>query len=339
MYDLSKLKTDGSHYVVVSFNIPYCLELPDGNYPVVISRPGGACTAQVILKRKYGQSVGEPVPIAGRKQGIYYSSVDVYFPLRWPDPHHHADITRVSGYVFDENDEVYRALALGATNRLITVYRFSTGEYHCKPVSGLDDHSLALLFNENPPDAGTPKFRALHQGFQSSQSVLKTFVDIPNDTAADLKSKLESDFEVPLSEELILNAYDFLSQGNYRLAIIEMEAGFEAAALGFLVEYYHTDSESTRELETINSFVTLLKHPLVEKAFASRSVRFTKGDERYQEWDQYVWKVRGKLVHGKCSTASREDADKAIETIEGVLAYLLQRPRTELRRFAHSKIG
>ncbi|GIK41254.1 MAG: hypothetical protein BroJett011_50870 [Chloroflexota bacterium] len=36
-YDLSKLKPDGSHYVVVGFAIPHCLQLPDGNYSVSIT--------------------------------------------------------------------------------------------------------------------------------------------------------------------------------------------------------------------------------------------------------------------------------------------------------------
>jgi HEPN domain-containing protein len=354
-YDLTKLKPDGSHYVVVGFAIPHSLHLPDGNYPVPISncaiptfsreRP---LTVQVVLEKKQKVLSQAEIHLAQREtwemagpHGTYgYSSILAYIPVRGTDSEIHQDFKKMWSLA-EGNHPAYKEQAIIAVNQLIAVYRFCTGECHIRPLAGHDvrfEYSFALLFNQYPVDAHESKFLVYVLPIYNLFDRLPANLNIPDKVVSDVRTRLAESYQVPLTEELLLNAYDLIDRGNYRLAVIEAETAFEAAVISFLRGYFKDEPEKLREIEGTLSFGNLINRPFFEDALASKSKAFRKKESPRQEWDKNVWTVRGDLVHGRVQDVTYEDAINAVETVESTLEYLLGRNKTEPWRYAGPKI-
>jgi len=347
MYNLDLLKPDGSHYIAIGFSAPFCLHLPDGNYKVKVTSQERELIVQVILeKRQRNLSRGGLLPgiqeieqFADRR-GIYcFTSLIVYIPIRGITPTIHSNFDEMSKFVH-ENHPWANKLAVKAFNRLLEIYRLCTGECHIHPLSGRDvwmDYSVAFFYNEFPPDAGRSKFTAHVTPVYSLHNIMPSAPNVPDSVVKDIHKKLSGNFETELSDELLLNVYDFIDQGNYRVAIIESETAFEIAVQKFLHHYYHGRQREIDRLDRINSFTQLLHNDLFKIAMAPK--KFSVGESTYENWNRYAWKVRGSLVHGKTLKISQEDALKAVRTIEESLEFLFDRPQTQPWRYIAPEKG
>ena len=157
------------------------------------------------------------------------------------------------------------------------------------------------------------------------------------------KQRLLEGEHVSLTEELLLNAQDFLHQGNYRLAVIEAESAFESAVYEFLLQYYKNSPDIIKKIsEDIHSFVNLIKKPFTEKALNLKAKQFTKENRKagknYLEWEKHVWEIRGDLVHGRISTVSYQEASKAIQVVEDLLFLFFNRPKTKVNQYSRLTI-
>lgn len=342
-YNLELLKADGSHYVAIGFSAPFCLHLPDGNYEVIVSTENQDIVVQIVLERrnrnlsKGGLLPGiQEIEKFADRHGIYcFTSAIVYIPVRGHSPQFHEQINEMSRIV-EAKHSWFNQLSVEAFNRLVEVYRFYTGECHINPLHGRDvwmDYSFAFFFNELPPDEGKSKFTAHVTPVYSLHSIIPSAPDVPKAVVQDIQSKLRIEFQTNLADELLLNAHDFIDQGNFRLAIIEAETAFEAEILRFLHLQYQGRQSDIDKIERINSFTTLLKNDLFKNAIAKRSKKFEKNEKRYEKWNEQVWKIRGKLVHGNISNVTREEAVNALQTVEETLEYLVDRPQTRPWRY------
>lgn len=334
-YDLSKLKADGSHYVVIGFSIPYSLYLPDGNYEVLMALLDRQITVQVMLESKRRREL-DPIPFPGMergeqygdRRGIYrYSTVMVYIPTRSTDPDAPNDMNSIWKQV-ERNHPWFREQAVGAVNRLIEVYRLVSGECHVRSLTGRDvwfDYSFALFFNENPPELSQSRFTGNVMPVTDFHNLVPAVPDLPESVVEDIQKKLLSDFRVPLAEELISNAYDYLDQGKRRLTIVEVETAFEAAVSAFLSDHF----QNRYAVKTYSSPYKLIKGKPFQSVMASLGKEFKPGTGMYESWKNNVWFVRGKIVHGKAQDIDHDSAILAITTIETILEYLFDRPRTE----------
>lgn len=353
-YDLTKLKPDGSHYVAISFTIPHYLHLPDDNYLVYVadqitnkSVSRRLLAVQVILEKKQKAISQAELHLVQRElwemagaHGFYgFSSITVYMPVRGGNPETHQDFKKMWNQV-EKDHLIYKDMAASAINNLITVYRYCTGESHIRQLAGDDlrfEYNFAFFFNENPVEMHVSKFRGQVLPLYNLFDRLPANLNIPSEIVADIQTKLAENFEIPLSEELLLNAYDLMEHGNYRLAVMEAETAFEAAVLKFLRQYYKDEPDKIERIEGIKSFGYLINQDFFKNALASRSKTFRKNEAPRKEWDEYVWGVRGALVHGRISDITYEEAIIALETVEKTLEYLLNRPTTKPWRYAGPK--
>ena len=145
-----------------------------------------------------------------------------------------------------------------------------------------------------------------------------------------ISEKLVTDYQVKLSDELILNAHDFLDQGNFRLAVIEAETGFEAA----LYELLHAHFEGKEiKIKEYKSPTSLIKNNPFQTVMRNRQRTFDLGCEQYKEWDKKVWDVRNKIVHGRLPDVTYEVASDAIQVVEDILEYISNREQTKPWRY------
>jgi len=196
---------------------------------------------------------------------------------------------------------------------------------------------LALVFIDYDPTASTSKATTTHLQFYDDRDIVAEILPVPVEVQDDIGARLASEFEVPLSEELLLNAYDLIDQGNYRLAVIEAETAFEAALWAYLRDYYRRIGESDDVIDAKfkrwrRSFTGMIKKQFKD-ALDSTCKRFCPGETYYDTWDEKVWNLRGALVHGSSRDASLEEATEALQTIENTLEYLIDRPRTRPWRY------
>jgi hypothetical protein len=303
--------------------------VPNGNYKVETIDQGNSVTIQIVLEKKRRQlSRGSMLPgtkeaekFADRKGAFCYTVVLVYIPIRGVSLEEHCDYDLMIEIV---GTKYYwgREIAIKAINRFISIYRYCTGECHIQPLTGHDvwfDFSATFLFNENPPTANKSKFKGAVTPHFNIQDVIPSVPDIPEIALQEIRNRLKTSDKIPLSDELMLNAYDLLDQGNYRLAIIESETAFEAFILAFLRQDYQDQPDILVEIETIKSFGQLLNCQAFKQAISRRGKSFGKEERYRQEWYKNVWSLRGGLVHGRIDDVSYKEASDAIETIEKTL--------------------
>jgi len=156
--------------------------------------------------------------------------------------------------------------------------------------------------------------------------------NIPPEVINEIRDKSLLDFDVKLSEELIMNAYDFLDQGNFRLAVIEIETGFEAALFELLQAHY---SGKTR-IRNYKSPADLIKDSPFQTLMRNQKKVFDKTSPLYQEWNKLVWSKRNDIVHGRLKDVSHDIALQAITVVEKNLEYILDRKHTRPWRYLSS---
>ena len=347
-YDFSKLKADGSHYVVVSLTIPYAIHLPNDNYEIEIVHSSQTSfrkhIVQVIIESRWRELDPRRTVVLGKRyekhadrQGAYrYTYAWVYIPVgsSKPNIHHSYEITweRIRPQA-----QFFSQIALTAINKLLEVYRYCSKECHIVPLVGhkaLADFDVAFLFNELPADWAESRFRTVTFPMFSLQHLTSAVDPVPDEVINTIRNLLLSQSNVPAHDKLLLNAYDLLDQTNYRLAVIEAETAFETAIQHFVFESYNGRKEETARLRKINQFTNLLRNALFQSLVVSRNKTFEKGTNPFDEWHKKVWDIRNHLVHGIQPTISYSKALTAITTVEKTLKYLLDRPQTNPWRYS-----
>jgi hypothetical protein len=330
-YDIEHLKSDGSHYVIVAIPPQPYMWIPDGSYEVKVAIPNKEIVVQVIIEKRERALTDEEKKDTVNEDLLFYSHIDVFIPVRGPNGKIDLDRDAVSNWIY-ENSLFFRSIAIHALSKITLLYRSLTGECHIQPLSGLSDWSIAVLFNENPQKE-TSTYRAFGREYSDGSRIFPMNVEIPEVKLDEMRQKLLSSFDIPIYDELLFNAHNFLRQGNTRLAIIEAETAFEIAVIQFLRLFHQNNANSLTTIESIHSFTQLLNHTLAQAAFNSRSVQFARTTPLYETWKMNIWEIRGALVHGKRETVSTDDADKAILTIENTLQALFGRQPTAIYQF------
>jgi len=344
-YDISKLRADGSHYAGVAFDLPYCLHLPYDHYAVRIEAGRRTVVVSVQLEshRRSGAGRGgffvppEKAEKFADRHGTYrYSSVVVYIPMRSSEPETHGDKDRMWKRVDARRDWLLDQ-SVCAVNRLVSIYRFCTQECHVRPLSGSDlwfDHNLMLVFIDYEPGSPTSKASINHVPLYYDGDIVPQILPVPQQVQDEIRELLVSPFQVPLWEELLLNAHDLLYVGSQRLSVIEGETAFEMALWDLVRHYYRSIAHADEEIDDIfaklpHSFTQALHRQSVQDAFQGLGKQFCRRTIFYELWEEKVWRLRGALVHGRLTQTSPHQAQEAVDTIEDTLQYLVDRPRTK----------
>lgn len=344
-FDFSKLRPNGFHYVAADFSLPYSLHISEGSYDVDVSAGENTLTVQILLsniwKNQNKRTIfpfieDERIERFADIQGEYrYTDVKVFVPVSSNRPDAPQDIETTWRKV-SQDRYWYLNLAIQAVNRLLEIYRFCIKEPHVRSLTGRDlkfDFKFVLLFNRNSPSEPSSDFVVKISPTVYWGDIHAPFENVSGVVEQDIRDKLTSPFKVPLSEELVLNAYEHIVQGNYRLAIIDVETAFETAVYQHLRDFYSHDQNMLSEIERIgkDSFTNLVQGRKFRPAFNGRI--FTKNVPEFESWREKVMELRNKLVHGQKEDVSKQEAIDAVETIEQVLSFLLTRATTEPYKF------
>ncbi|MFO7679198.1 MAG: hypothetical protein R6X34_04035 [Chloroflexota bacterium] len=342
-FDISKLKPNGYHYVAIKFSLPYCLHLQNESYDVALDieleTQKGILETQILLEDRFrNQERRKDFPFSDENtfiekakdtQGIFrYTSVQVFIPIGSNNPEKPTDFDSIWEHI-TQSKIWFRNQAIESVNRLLNTYRYYSKEFHIKPLAGRElwfDFIFALLYNENPPDAKTSDFTIKYMPIMYWHDIYPQIENVSESIVSKIRKHLISTQNISLGESLLLNAYAYHDQGDYRLAIIEVETAFEATIHQHLQEFFKEDQTTFNKIEEIDKFTNLVKCKLCRPAFKGKE--FSENIPEFVLWRKNVMDLRNSIVHGDKITVSEKEAHEAINIIENTLAFLIQRPST-----------
>lgn len=276
-FDFSKLKPSGYHYVVIGLALPYALHIPKDSYDVEVEinleYQTGLINIQIITEDRWrNQDQGHrKFPLVEREtlieqlqdtNALYrYTGVWVFIPVGSTNPDKPKDLDSIWNQVTRSKDW-YRGLALKGVNRLLEVYRYHTQESHVTPLTGKSsqfDFIFALMYNEEQPQSCESRFMIKVVPHKYWGDLYPKLPDVTNEVVVKIRRALLTQSRVPLAEELILNSYKYLFQGEYRLAIIEIETAFEAAINRHLLLHFADEPESLAKIQKFKNFTDLVE--------------------------------------------------------------------------------
>lgn len=346
-FDFSKLKPNGYHYVAIGFSLPYSIHLPIGSYDIDVEinlqNQTGTLNVQIIIEDQWRnqEEAHQKFPFAEKnvsierkrdRQATYrYTKVWVFIPTFSDDPDKPKDLNAIWKQVTRTRDW-YRTISIRSINRFLEIYRYHSKEFHIKPLAGQElwfDFVFAFLFNHNTPQALSSNFTTKIIPISYWGDIYPQSSNVPDKVVSNIQAQLKSPHEVPLSEKLLLNAYDYFDQGEYRLAIIEAETAFEAAIHQHLRIYFRDNLDGLIENEKAShNFTNFIKRRFCRPAFGGK--KFHDEIPEFEMWRSRVMNLRNDLVHAKIETVTKKEAQNAIQTIEDTLNFLISRPKTEL---------
>lgn len=342
-FDFSKLKPNGYHYIIVKFALPYAIHLPIDSYDIVLpafENENKLINLQIIIEDAWRNQTETLFPfktdgirlekIKDSEGSLRYTNVLLCIPVD-------SEKNRASGKdalwnQVAHTQKIYVDLAIRGANRFLDVYRYFAKEHHISTIAGRStnfDFQFAFLYNENSPSDERSNFSLTLMPVFYWGNIYSKFPDVHEDAVLSIRDFLKSQDEIPMAENLILNTYEYFDQGNYRLAIVEIETAFEAYIQSHLRTYFKNDSNMLAEIDRLGkgSITNLVKSKKMRPAFNGKP--FHESTAEFIAWREKVADQRNLLVHGIESNVTKLEAIDAIRTIEETLEFLTERPKTD----------
>jgi len=314
----------------VKFKLPFCLYLKDGGYELVVPEFGVSDKTMIYLSKfrreqsKIDYVTGYGAERVGRgelwndRSGIFRrTEVIVILPMSYVSFDIGTDLTTPT----DRIQPVFEA-AVTAINRLIAVYRYVTQDTYIPLIKTEEVINTFQIGNctVNADGALIGTGRDMINDFR----LTNTRTDYDDAAHLDIQAMLVSGAIIPLHEEYIMNARAFLEEGNWRMAAIEAQTGFEVLVAYKIRDYYSSAGRSSSQINGIlqSGFRNLISAHLPRATGKS----FATGEPNYDQWYHDSYLLRNRVVHEGYSPKPQEAVD-AVLGVECVLEYLIGRPK------------
>ena len=297
---------------VVIFELPLGISLPDGIYDVLLKEGLIQVTLKKIEKEKV-TGLPENVKIASgaviqadRWGRLYTTHVNIIL-------NHSVPISNEESFKLDLKE--IPQISVRAINRIMNTCRQTTHEFYVDITWGdIFSHSIKHYDskgNELPGSsfslAGGGAIMKMGGSGQISDEQLK-----------EIKNILKNYVDLPLENNLILNANTNLFYENFRIAIIEAETAFEDFINNYILQNYQKLGKSVDKIHNILNapFQNLLKDHI------KKITNFDFGESpEYEKWNNCVYEKRNAIVHEGISV-SREETNIAIRTVVETIDFI-----------------
>ncbi len=277
---------------LVRTKIPYPLIWDDGRLHIRIKES----VFDVRFRRQYREGSNNVEIRHDRLERVANTTVKILFPT----------------LVEDKNERLMWVHAV--LNRLIEVYRFTTGEFYLDtlPKNELPDFEV-LIVN----DDGTLSPDMTHVWSFGLGLTLARTARVPDEA----RQLLVESTELPIARILYLNARREELLENYRLAVVEAESAFEVSVHEIVSRYYRNGGVSPAKIDNILD--AGLKNLLQDHVPKSCGKQFV-GTEEHGVWEARLYDLRNKIVHQGVSVTA-DDARNALAAAERALEWLANR--------------
>lgn len=312
----------------IKFKLPFCLYLQDGMYSVRVPELGTDDPVLIELskfrreKEKIDYVTFWRAELVGRaelwndRNGVFRrSSAIIIFPLSIiPDDFDNVEL-RGRG-----DTELLIESTVKALNRLISIYRFVTGDTYIPILQATDIYNTfefgRCIFSSD----GSMSRHSRQAGFDNR--LTNTRPDYDNTTEQEIRNLLAKSDPIPLFEEFMMNARSLLDERNWRASAIEIQTAFEIFVASHVRNYYTGRRTPKTALDKIMKcgFMNLLTTHLNR----ATGKTFTRGQPHYDQWLNDTYLLRNKVVH-EGYIPSQQEAYNAVIAVEQTLEYLLGR--------------
>jgi len=140
-----------------------------------------------------------------------------------------------------------------------------------------------------------------------------------NERLTKIREILSTNSQLPLFQELLLDAWDYHFYRNYRTAVLESGTAFEVFIDNFIREKYLRLGKTEEEVKNI--LESGLKNLLYIHLKKVTGHDFC-ATQQYAEWEKYAYDIRNETVH-KGTVVSDVDSDRAITTVSNTIKFLM----------------
>lgn len=299
---------------VVRTSFPYPLKWDRGNLDVRIEDK----VFEVHFERQYREDMSQGPPDSGliapnqelqydRLGRVAYTRVEIYFPM----------------YVeHDVMDPELPNWVHAVINRLLSVYRYTTGEFY---VDTIPRNELAMQYAVRTiKEDGTFDNRETLVGFDGSiGGWLQIAQTLPiSDKARQL---LRDGTELSIPRVLYLNARREQLLERYRMAVVEAETAFEAIVDQVVSQYYMAQGRSKADVERLldtTAFKNLIDHHISRCCGEPFD-----GTPEHAAWKSDLYDLRNSVVHDGASVEPNQ-ASQALDAAEQAITWIEARTST-----------
>lgn len=312
------LKDEKITHLIIRFPLPFCLYIPDGWVTVVIEGKPAYITHQMV---KTDTIKGFPpdvkVPCNSRlkfdrwgRQNYTFISISL--------PKH----SLPNGFELKYgNEDMFVIYCLKYINKFINIYKTVTNEYTISEINEKDiTYYKVILYN------ATNKRYDIYSVFFPFGNHLKAGEEVfifDNSVYEKIKQELVKDEDVPLVEELILNANTYYIEGKYNLAILFAAQAFEVFCKAIIKENYLNNSTKTEnEIDNLLEncgLKNLLTHHFKEATNIDLSVT-----NEFVEWDKKVRPTRNLVAHGGKMKFKKEEVEEIFDILNRFFEFVNQ---------------
>jgi len=297
----------------VSFCLPFEL-VDEGEYSVSLDGRVATIKVSVISRSKedFEKVTGMTYETSG--SGSVRITPDIHGVSVISEIH-----VEVPYYVDMENcvSEVLRYL-----NRLVDVWRFATIKFWIPYVS---DRDIFTVNWETIDDSGKGK-RGFMFGSASPSIIYSLKTCEANKVMDTIKELLSNEMKIPTYEILRLNARNHLVNGEYNLAVIEMNTALEVLVATFLAIKLREQRLSKEEIDNrLRKYLSDYSlHKLLDKVLREVNGRSLKDSDLWDDFEM-ARLARKNVIHPWVKVLRREDSEKVLLSIEQIMRWILQK--------------
>lgn len=306
---------EGDYSPIIQIDLPFCLYLQNGTYKIITGQP--AESFYIDVEKVWRSDMENEGELLWDKRGIYrHTRATIHLsPSSW-------DLNKIQQWLskVEEQNVIPEIIsqAITCVNQLVNVYRYVTKDHYLYSISDYDigEFRIGYYLDENKETfmERTLTFTPYFPPWFSPIPIKDKSKDIHNS----LRKFLKSSEEIPFSEELLMNAKDWLERGNYRLAVMEAQTAFEVFVKEIVSLHYSNLSRSEQYINNV-VFDCGFKHLL--KDHLSNITLFNEGVNEYENWFNDAYLPRNKSIHQGYKLKEIE-AHKAIKSIIEAMHYL-----------------
>jgi len=295
---------------VLIFDVPFMINLPNGDYNVYIDNT----YATVKLER-----FRSPTDMPGLPKGVIFPSNSYILGDRWGrfnhtkiqvTFHHHIYIKATAllpSFLFSK--------AIDIINRLLSVCRGVKGDHYIRLITSDVFSYNVFYFGSDGKQVNESVFASMPDSIMAMGGTSEA----TNEQVTKIREILSTNAQLPLFQEIILDAWDYHFYRNYRAAVIESGTAFEIFIDNFIWERYSRLGKTEEEIKNI--LETGLKNLLREHIRKVTGTNFS-ATQQYLDWEKYAYEIRNETIH-RGTRVSDADSVKAIETVTDTIKFLM----------------
>lgn len=298
--------TDLARSLLITFDLPFMINLPDGEYTVNIEY----VQVLIILMRKQGNPKGVP-------DGVVLPPDSYVMGDRWGRFQYTQLAMQVNLPIFVKihvnlPDYMLETCAK-IVNRISGVCRGVRGDHYTRIIP-------ADIFSYNIGYIDTNgQVRPLVFGTAYGNRVMMGGAGEPTEEeTTKIKKVLKENAKLPIFQEILFNAYDYHFYGDYRAAVIEANTAFQVFVENLIIDGYKNmgKNEDFIKNQLDAGFKNLLKDHI--KKVRAHDFYSTP---LYDDWEKLAYKVRNDVVH-KGRNVTGDVSKIAIETTAKAIRFL-----------------